>query len=98
MENAECNVLWKNNHHQNFTYITINIYIGTCYIMPHKYIKDLNKIIYSFLWNSKREKVKRAVVINPPLQGELGMVDVHILAHCTQPMATAGRCHFVTVY
>ena len=37
----------------------------------------MNKIIYSFLWNSKREKVKRAVVINPPLQGGLGMVDVN---------------------
>ena len=53
------------------------IYIGTCYIMPPKYVKDLNKIIYSFLWNSNREKVKRAIVINPPLQGGLGMIDIN---------------------
>ena len=52
------------------------IYLGTCYTMPPKYVKKLNKILYSFLWNSKREKVKRAVVINSTLQGGLGMVDL----------------------
>ena len=53
------------------------IYLGTCYTMPPVYVKKLNKIIYSFLWKSKREKVKRAVVINPILQGGLGMVYVN---------------------
>ena len=50
-------------------------YLATCYQIPDKYLKELNKIIYSFLWNSKKEKVKRVVVINSVLQGGLGMVD-----------------------
>ena len=31
LENAEFNVLWKNNHHQNVTYITIDIYRNMLY-------------------------------------------------------------------
>ena len=52
------------------------IYLGTCYEMPERYNKELNKIIHTFLWNSKREKVKRAYIINQPQQGGLGMIDL----------------------
>ena len=47
------------------------IYLATCYKIPNKHIKELNKIIFSFLWNSKKEKVKRVVVMNPVSQGGL---------------------------
>ena len=52
------------------------IYLATCYKIPNKHIKELNKIIFSFLWNSKKEKVKRVVVMNPVSQGGLGMIDI----------------------
>ena len=52
------------------------IYLGTCYTIPTKYIKELNKIVFSFLWKSKKEKVKRVVVINPVSEGGLGMIDI----------------------
>ena len=52
------------------------IYLATCYKIPDKHIKELNKIIFSFLWNSKKEKVKRVVVMNSVLQGGLGMIDI----------------------
>ena len=42
--------------------------------VPQTFIKSLNKIIYSFIWNSKKEKVKRNVCINRPNHGGLGMV------------------------
>ena len=52
------------------------IYLATCYNIPETHIKELNKIIFSFLWNSKREKVKRVVIFNPISQGGLGMIDL----------------------
>ena len=39
-------------------------------------IKDLEKIIFGFLWNKKSEKVARKVTYLPVKKGGLGMVDL----------------------
>jgi len=52
------------------------IYVATVYTVPSKFIIDINKILFSFLWNSKREKVKRGVIINTSKAGGLDMVDI----------------------
>ena len=49
------------------------IYVASLLSMPHyNYIKSINKLIYSFLWNS-RERIKRNVLINPIEYGGIGI-------------------------
>ena len=43
---------------------------------PDDIIVKLNKLIYSFLWNSKVDKVKRSVVAKDYYHGGLKMIDV----------------------
>ena len=42
--------------------------------VPPNFIKSLNKILYTFIWDSKKEKVKRNVCINKTNEGGLSMV------------------------
>ena len=53
------------------------VYVATVVPMPEYICKGLHKTIYSFLWNSKREKVKRNICIRPEVEGGLGMVDLY---------------------
>ena len=53
------------------------VYMATAVPVPFEIIKKVNQLIYAFLWNSKREKVKRTVCHNPRIEGGLGMVDLH---------------------
>ena len=52
------------------------VYIATCLPIPQKFVVNLNRLIYSFLWGSKREKVKRAVVTRAAEEWGLNMVDI----------------------
>ena len=56
------------------------VYTGTAVPVPLKIIKLVNRLVYSFLWNSKREKVKRTVCYNSETEGGLKMVD--LLSKC----------------
>ena len=42
---------------------------------PTDYIKDINKLIYNFLWNS-RDRIKRNTLIGPVKSGGIGIVDI----------------------
>ena len=53
------------------------VYVASILPIPQKLFVDLNKLMYNFLWNSKREKVKRTVLINDIEKGGLGMVDLN---------------------
>ena len=44
--------------------------------VPDEIISKLNKLIYSFLWNSKVDKIKRSVVVKRQELGGLKMIDV----------------------
>ena len=52
------------------------VYVASVLPTPQKLVKDLNKLLFNFIWNSKREKVKRSVLLNPIESGGLGMFDV----------------------
>ena len=52
------------------------VYVASVLPIPPKLVVDLNKLMYNFLWNSKREKVKRAVLINDTIKGGLRMIDL----------------------
>ena len=47
------------------------VYRATALSIPNCVIKRLNKLIYQFIWNSKKEKVKRNVCINSIIDGGL---------------------------
>ena len=52
------------------------VYTATAVRTPNYVIKRLNKLIYQYIWNSKKEKVKRNVCINSISDGGLGMIDL----------------------
>ena len=41
-----------------------------------KVIKEVNKLFYSFLWNGKRDKIERDIIINDYSNGGLKMIDI----------------------
>ena len=43
----------------------------------NKFIKDLNSILYGFLWNSKIDKIKRKQITQKYSQGGLKMIDIN---------------------
>ena len=51
------------------------IYSASILPLPEKLIKDVNKILYSFIWG-KTEKIKRRVLINEYEKGGLKMIDI----------------------
>ena len=44
--------------------------------VPSNVVKEIIKLMYSFLWSSRKEKVKRSVCINQNVKGGLNMVDI----------------------
>ena len=54
--------------------------------VPEIILKNIEKILFRFLWNSKTSKVKKNTIIAPIEQGGLGMVDIfasHETAKCS---------------
>ena len=52
------------------------IYIASILpLSPPYFIKDVNKLIYSFLWSS-RDRIKRNTLIGPIRSGCIGLVDI----------------------
>ena len=44
--------------------------------IPEWVIKKAEKIIYDFIWQGKKDKVKRKVLINEKRKGGLEMIDI----------------------
>ena len=52
------------------------LYVASLLPMPNEeYIKKINKLIYTFIWNS-RDRIRRNVLISPIEYGGIGIVDV----------------------
>ena len=43
---------------------------------PGDFLKELNQILFKFLWNNKPDRIKRTVACRPVSEGGLGMVDI----------------------
>jgi hypothetical protein len=50
--------------------------IGSCTIIPKEYIQTFKTIVYEFLWKGKKDPVKRSVISNDYLEGELKMTNI----------------------
>ena len=57
------------------------VYPASVIHVPESLVRKLEKMIYTFLWGSKREKIKRTVCINSPEEGGLGMIDLKSKIH-----------------
>ena len=44
--------------------------------VPHLIITKINSMLYNFLWDGKREKIKRVTLIGNKLKGGLDMIDI----------------------
>jgi exonuclease III len=51
-------------------------YVGCCVLFPSTTIKDINKAIFKFIWNDQTELVSRKTIIETPLNGGLGVIDI----------------------
>ena len=43
-----------------------------------EHLKDINNLLYQFLWDGKRDKIKRVEMNNDYATGGLKMLDIHI--------------------
>ena len=76
--------LWKMRHLTYYGKITVIkmlaasqiVYVATAVPAPRDAIKRINKLLYSFLWRSKTEQIRRNICINEVTSGGLGMIDL----------------------
>ena len=52
------------------------VYILSPLPTPSGYLKEINSLLYKFLWNGKCDKIKRAHMINDYTKGGLKMLDI----------------------
>ena len=63
----------------------IQFLLGLIYV-PMKTLKEIDKILFKFLWGNKPAKIKRSTIIAPVSEGGLGMIDIystHSAAKCS---------------
>ena len=62
------------------TYI-VSKFVYTCSVihMPQKYANEINSLIFGFIWNNKRDKLKRSVMIRNLEEGGLRAPDINLM-------------------
>ena len=53
------------------------VYLAQSIVVPKNIIKQIDSLIYNFLWPGKREKIKRTTLIGQKEHGGLEMCDTH---------------------
>ena len=43
---------------------------------PDEKLKEINSVLYRFVWNNRKDKIKREILIKPYKDGGIGMIDV----------------------
>ena len=51
-------------------------FLSTFSIMPDYVLKQINSLIFPFIWGKKREAIKRVTLCQPPSQGGLGITKI----------------------
>ena len=54
------------------------VYIMSPLPTPSEHLKDINNLLYQFLWDGKRDKIKCVEMINDYATDRLKMLDIHI--------------------
>ena len=47
-------------------------------------MKEIDKIIYCFIWDNKPDRIRRTIIQNHKNQGGLGLTNIHLLNSCTK--------------
>lgn len=55
------------------------IYNASVLVIPEHFIKQIEKIIFDFIWDGKPAKIKKSTIIGEKKQGGLKMIDFNIL-------------------
>ena len=55
------------------------IYTASVLVIPEQLIKEINSIIFNFIWDGKPPKIKKLTVIGEKKQGGLKMADFNIM-------------------
>ena len=53
-------------------------YVLSAIHIPEKYIKEINDIMFSFLWNGKKAKIKKSILCQPRSNGGLSAPDLNL--------------------
>ena len=56
--------------------VPIFTFVGSACIVPEKYLKEIEKSCFKFVWDNKPDKVKRNSIIGPYEKGGLDMIDI----------------------
>ncbi len=59
--------------------ISRSVYMSLSLEVPPKTIKDLDQILYNFIWRKKTHYLKKEVICNPKDQGGLEVLDYNTL-------------------
>ena len=52
-------------------------YVGHVYVIPDVYIKELESIVWTFLWNGKKKgRIKKLILCKDYEKGGLNMIDI----------------------
>ena len=54
-------------------------YVLSAIHLPEKYIKEINDIMFSFLWNGKKAKIKKSILCQPRSNGGLSAPDLKLI-------------------
>ena len=67
------------------TYI-ISKFMYTCSVihMPEMYTKEINKLIFTFIWKGGRDKVKRSIMIGNKQKGGLRAPDIDLMTEASR--------------
>ena len=76
--------MWRRNlalHGQVAVIRTLALSKLTCFLMnlsrpPDQHLEEIDRMCYEFLWDGKKIKIKKSVVVNSHQEGGLGMVDL----------------------
>lgn len=52
------------------------IYIASNMVIPNDILQKFKNIIYTFIWNGKKDRIKRSVLCSDILDGGLNMIDI----------------------
>ena len=54
-------------------------YVLSAIHIPEKYIEEINDIMFSFLWNGKKAKIKKSILCQPRSNGGLSARDLKVI-------------------
>jgi len=74
MESKKSHIVWKSIDHQTYRTVTASLFSPDVKCPQENYINYKTKL-FSFLWNNKKDKIKRQGLYQDKHKGGLRMVD-----------------------